>query len=299
MNANFLTAVLLPLALFVIMLGMGLGLTPTDFKRVLVEPRGVIVGAIAQLLLLPLVGFGLANLFPLTPELAVGVMVLAACPGGSTSNLITYLVRGNVALSITLTAVSSLITVFTIPLVINGAMQYFLGASATLQLPFLKTVIQIAVITLIPIGIGMTLHRYAPKFAATVEGYVKWLSLFFLGLVIAGLLLAERANVVSFFLQVGWVMLALNVIMMFLGYAIALGTKLDGPSAKSISVEVGIQNGTLAIAIASTPTLLNAPTMAIPAAIYSLLMFITSAAFGWFIHSQTRSPRPTEKDSRP
>ncbi|MEB3225099.1 MAG: bile acid:sodium symporter family protein [Synechococcus sp.] len=298
MDANFLTAVLLPLALFVIMLGMGLGLTPNDFKRVLVEPKGVIVGAIAQLVLLPLVGFGLANVFPLAPELAVGVMVLAACPGGSTSNLITYLVGGNVALSITLTAVCSLITVFTIPLVVNGAMQHFLEATTALQLPFLKTVIQIAVITLIPIGIGMVLHRYASKFAATVEGYVKWLSLFFLGLVIAGLLLAERANVVDFFLQVGWVMLILNVVMMSLGYAIASGLKLDNASAKSISIEVGIQNGTLAIAIASTPTLLNSPAMAIPAAIYSLIMFATSAAFGWFIRQQGQRSKLRNDDFR-
>ncbi|WP_024544423.1 bile acid:sodium symporter family protein [Picosynechococcus sp. NKBG15041c] len=299
MDANFLTAVLLPLALFVIMLGMGLGLTPADFQRVLTEPKGVITGAIAQLLLLPLVGFGLANLFSLTPELAVGVMVLAACPGGSTSNLITYLVGGNVALSITLTAVCSLVTVFTIPLVVNGAMQYFLGATTLLQLPFFGTVLQIAVITLIPITIGMALHRFAPKFAATVESYVKWLSLFFLGLVIAGLLLAERANVIGFFLQVGWVMLALNVLMMALGYAIASGLRLDLPSAKAISIEVGIQNGTLAIAIASTPTLLNAPTMAIPAAIYSLIMFATSAAFAWFVQRRGQMNRATDSISNP
>ena len=247
MESNFLTAVFLPLALFIIMLGMGLSLTLNDFKRVLVEPKAVILGLIAQLIMLPVVGFLLASIFPLSPELAVGVMILAACPGGSTSNMITYLVKGNVALSITLTAISSLITVFTIPLVINFAMENFMSQGVALQLPFWKTVLQIAVVTLIPITIGMLLHRYMPKFAMTVEKAVKWLSLFFLGLIIVGLLLKERDNLASFFIQVGGVTLALNILTMALGYAIATFSNLDKPSSKSITVEVGIQNGTLAI----------------------------------------------------
>ena len=215
------------------------------------------------------------------------MMIVAACPGGPTSNLITYLVQGNVALSITLTAMSSLITVFTIPLVINLSMQRFMGEAVALQLPFLPTVIQIAVITLIPVILGMALHRYAPRFAAKVEQWVKWLSLFFLALIIVGLLAKERANVASFFLQVGWVALALNVSTMALGFAIAILTKLDIRSAKAISIEVGIQNGTLAIAIASAPTFLNTPSMAIPAAIYSLIMFGTSAVFAGLVRHQT------------
>ena len=288
MESNFLTAVFLPLALFIIMLGMGLGLTLDDFKRVLVEPKAIIIGLIAQLILLPIIGFGLANIFPLSPELAVGVMLLAACPGGPTSNMITYLVKGNVALSITLTAVSTLITVFTIPLVVNLSMQNFMGQGTAFQLPFWKTVIQIAVITLIPISIGMMLHHYIPTFATKVEKSVKWLSLFFLALIIVGLLLKERANVPSFFLQVGWVTLTLNIVTMAVGYILATITQLDRPTTKSIAVEVGIQNGTLAITIASTPTMLNIPTMAIPAAIYALIMFVTSAGFGWIIKQQSQ-----------
>lgn len=288
MESSFLTTVFLPLALFIIMLGMGLGLTLNDFKRVFVEPLAVILGLIAQLIVLPLIGFLLAMIFPLSPELAVGVMILAACPGGPTSNMVTYLVRGNVALSITLTAISSLITVFTIPIVVNLAMQKFMGERVALQLPFLKTVIQIAVITFIPITLGMLLHRYTPQFAAKVEKLVKWLSLFFLGLIIAGLLLKERANVLSFFFQVGAVTLTLNLLTMVLGYVIATLGKLNESSAKAITVEVGIQNGTLAIAVATT--LLNSPNMAIPAAIYSLLMFVTSAAFAGIVrHRQVEA----------
>jgi BASS family bile acid:Na+ symporter len=277
MESNFLTAIFLPLALFVIMLGMGLGLTVEDFRRVIAEPKAVIWGLIAQLLLLPLVGFLLASLFALPPALAVGVMILAACPGGSTSNVITYLVKGNVALSVTLTAVSSVITIVTIPLVVNASANYFMGEGVSLQLPILKTILQIAVITLIPISLGMVCHHTLPKLARVIEQKVKWLSLFFLGMIIVGILLKERENLASFFLQVGGVTVALNLLTMALGYGLALGVGLGLPERKSITIEVGIQNGTLAIAIATT--LLNNPTMAIPAAIYALVMFLTSAVF--------------------
>ena len=284
MESNFLSAVFLPLALFFIMMGMGLGLKIVDFKRVLVEPKGVILGLVAQLIVLPLVGFVLASIFPLTPELAVGVIILAACPGGATSNVISYLVRGNVALSITLTAISSLVTIISIPLVINLGMQMFMGADTTLQLPILTTITQIAVITLLPISLGMFINKSQPRLAAKLENIVKWLSLFFLGLIFFGLLLKERANLLPFFLQVGGVTLSLNLITMFLGYAIATFAKLDDKSRKTITVEVGIQNGTLAITIAST--LLNTPSMAIPAAIYSLLMFLTSAGFAFLVRNR-------------
>ena len=287
MESNFLTAVFLPLALFVIMLCMGLGLSLADFKRIAVAPKSVTIGLLAQLVILPLVGFLLASIFPLAPELAVGVMILAASPGGPTSNLVTYLAKGDVALSITLTAISSLITVVTIPLVVNLATRTFIGENISLQLPFGETIVQIAVVTLIPVGLGMLIQHYAPQFAAKVEKWVKWLSLFFLALIIFGLLLKERANVLSFFLQVGWVTLTLNVVAMALGYAFAMLAKLEAKSAVAITCEVGIQNGTLAIAVASAPTLLNNPTMAIPAAIYSLLMFATSGALTlWFRRKQ-------------
>jgi BASS family bile acid:Na+ symporter len=286
MESNILTAVFLPLALFIIMLGMGLGLKLEDFQRVILQPRAAILGLIAQLGLLPLIGFLLANVFPLSPDLAVGLVILAACPGGPTSNLMTYLAKGNVALSISLTAVSSVVTVFSIPIVVNLAMRSLMGEATSLSLPFLQTVVQIAVITLVPVSIGMVLHAKAPAFAATVERWVKWLSLAFLGLIIAGLLIRERANVGSFFVQVGGVTLTLMVVAMALGFGLSTAARLDPRSATAITVEVGIQNGTLAIAIASSPTFLNTPTMAIPAAIYALLMFVVSGAFAWWAQRQ-------------
>lgn len=283
MESNVLTAVFLPLALFVIMLGMGMGLTVDDFKRIFVEPKAVVLGLVAQLIMLPVVGFMLASMFPLTPELAVGLVIIAACPGGPTSNLVTYLARGDVALSITLTAISSLITVFTIPLVVNLAMTAYLGEASSLELLVSSTILQIAVITCIPVSLGMVLHAKAPGFVARIEPGVKWLSLVFLGLIIFGLLVQERANLGGFFVQVGWATLALMIVAMGLGYGIASLAKLNQSATIAITIEVGIQNGTLAIAIASAPTLLNSPTMAIPAAIYSLLMFAVSGAFAWWV----------------
>jgi BASS family bile acid:Na+ symporter len=149
-------------------------------------------------------------------------------------------------------------------------------------LPFLKTVVQIAVITLIPVSLGMAMRNSAPGFAAVAERWVRWVSLFFLGLIIVGLLVKERAEVGSFFMQVGWVTFALMVITMALGYGLATLANLDCRSATAITIEVGIQNGTLAITIASAPAFLNNPAMAVPAAIYALLMFVVSGAFaGW------------------
>lgn len=287
MEANFLTDIFLPLALFIIMLGMGLSLTLEDFKRVVLYPQAVGIGLVAQLIVLPIIGFAIASLFPLEPELAVGVMILAACPGGPTSNLLTFLAGGDVALSVTLTAISSLITVFTIPLVVNFSMQTFLGQGTTIQLPFINTVLQIAVITLIPVVLGMIVNKYAPGIAAKADKPVRWLSLFFLAVIIVGVLLRERNNFISYVIDVGLVTLVLNVVAMAFGFALATLTKLGEKRATAITIEVGLQNGTLAIAIASSSTLLNTPTMAIPAAIYSLLMFITGAGFAWWANRRS------------
>ncbi|NJM99800.1 MAG: hypothetical protein HC800_24085 [Phormidesmis sp. RL_2_1] len=173
--------------------------------------------------------------------------------------------------------------------------QYFIGEeNVVLQLPFIPTVIQIAVVTLIPVVLGMVFHRYTPQFAANVEKGVKWLSLFFLALIIFGLLLKERTNLPTFFFQVGWVTSTLNVVAMSLGYGFATLAKLNSKSTVAITCEVGIQNGTLALAVASAPTLLNNPTMAIPAAIYSLLMFVTGAALALWAR---RKPMTFDQDA--
>ena len=291
MEANLLTSVFLPLVLFIVMMGMGLTLTVKDFLRVVETPKAGVIGLGAQLLLLPLVGFAIAALAPLSPELAVGLVLISACPGGPTSNLITFLGKGDVALSISLTAVSSLVTVFTIPLVVNLATTTFLGETASLTLPFWATVAQIAGVTLVPVSLGMVLHATLPRFTRRVSGSIKWLSLAFLVLIIMGVLLREQANVISFFAQVGSVTLLLNLITMALGFAIATLARLGQARTTTITLEVGIQNGTLAITLATT--LLNNSTMAIPAAIYSLLMFTTGGMFAaWAGRGAIAAPKP-------
>ncbi len=286
MDSSFLTTTLLPLSLFIILLGMGLGLTIKDFQQILVEPKAVILGLLAQLVMVPVVGFVLAFVFPLSPELAVGVVLLSACPGGATSNLLTYLAKGNVALSVTLTAFSSLVTVFSIPLVVNLALGFFLEESADLRLPFIKTVMRLSTIVILPMIIGMVARRITPKLATTLEKSVKWFSIAFITLLVVLLIAQEWSTLQRYTLSLSGVTIALSVVTMALGYALSSVGQLDRPSTRSITIEVGIQSTSLAWTIASLPTLLNRPTMAVPALVYGLLMFGTSAGFIWLVRRQ-------------
>lgn len=273
MQSNLFTAVLLPLALAAVMLGMGLSLVPEDFRRITRVPKAVAVGTFGQVLLLPLLGLAITAIVPMRPEFAVGVIILSLCPGGPSSNLITYLARGDVALSVTLTAMSSLITVFTIPVFANLALRHFLGQEAAISLPIGTTILQIFLITLFPTAIGMALRQRFPATARRLEKQMSRLAAGLLALIIALLLIKEGGKLPGFLLQVGGAVLLLNLAATASG---ALAGRLFGlPLAQQlcIAIEVGIQNGTLAIAI--TAGLLKNPDMAIPAAVYSLLMYLT------------------------
>ena len=274
MESNILTAVLMPLALGVIMLGMGLSLTIADFKRVIIYPKAVAIGLANQLILLPLVAFGLIQLFGLQTELAVGMMILAACPGGATSNLISNLAKGDTALSITLTAFSSLITVFTIPLIVNFALVRFMPDGEVAQLNVFHTVVSVLVITILPVSIGMLVRSKAQVFALKMENPVKVLSAIFLALIIMAAVLKEKENVLEFFKQAGPVALALNVTMLAIGFYGSRLLKLTERQSATVSIETGIQNGTLGIAVAVT--IIGNSEMSIPSAIYSLIMFATA-----------------------
>ncbi|TGK33800.1 bile acid:sodium symporter family protein [Leptospira gomenensis] len=288
MESNLLTAVFLPVALAIIMLGMGMALTIDDFKRIFVLPKAVITGLTLQLILLPVVGWFIADYSGLAPELAVGLMLLAICPGGATSNLITHLAKGDVALSITLTAITSCITVFSIPFLLNLSMNHFLGSGQMIALNIPQTILQIFLITVLPVSIGMLLNAKRPDLSQKFEKTVKILSGLFLVLIIAGAIVRERQNIIPFFIQVGPAALALNLITMALGYMGATLTKVTKSQRTSITIEVGIQNGTLGIAIAST--ILQNPAMAVPSAIYSLIMFATGGIFSAWMH---RTPDET------
>lgn len=271
MEANLLTQVFLPLALFIIMLGMGLSLKFNDFRNVILFPGAVGIGLVLKLLFIPALTFGMLYLIPLQPELAVGFVLLASCPGGATTNLITHLAKGDVALSITLTAVASVITVFTIPVLVNLGMLQFMGEGQMIELPFFKTIVQILVITVLPVGVGMVFHKRFPRLSHKAEKPVKILSALFLVLIIAAVLIKERANLGEFFIKAGPLSLLLNLLGMLSGYFITKAITKNKARSLAVGIEVGIVNGTLGIAIAAG--ILENSVMTIPAAIYSIIMF--------------------------
>lgn len=268
-----LSTLVLAAALFVIMLGMGLSLRVADFKRIILFPKAIFIGLTNQLILLPLLGLVIAIFCTTQPEIAVGIMILAACPGGPTSNLISFMAKGNLALSVSLTALSSVITIITLPFIVSFSLHYFLGADQIITLDILQAILQIFGIVVIPIGIGMSLRRLYPRFSDRMGKPVRMASGMVLGLIIIGLILKERANFVAYFQQAGIATLLLNVLSMGIGYFSAVLFKIERDAAISISIESGIQNGTLAITIATV--LLNNTSFAIAPAVYSLLMFIT------------------------
>ena len=282
MQSNLFTAVLLPLALAIVMLGMGLSLVPEDFKRITRYPKAVAVGTVCQVLLLPLIGALITLVVPMQPAIAVGLIVLAVCPGGPSSNLVTYLAKGDVALSVTLTAVSSIITVFTIPLFTNLALQYFLGKSAAIALPIGSTMLQIFLITLLPTAIGMAIRHQFPDTARRLEKQMSRFAVGLLALIIVLLLVREGSKLPGFLVQVGIGVVLLNLLAMLAGFLAGKLFRLSLAQQICIAIEVGIQNGTLAITI--TAGLLNNIDMAVPAAVYSLLMYVTG--FGAILYGR-------------
>ena len=200
MEATILTDLFLPLSLGIIMLGMGLSLVPADFKRVVKYPKAATLGLFNQIVLLPIVGFALLLLMPMrTPELAVGIMILAASPGGPTSNLISHISKGDTALSITLTAISSIIVVITIPIIVNFSMKFFLQAGDYVPLPIFDTIVKVLIITIIPVTIGMLIRSKTPQFAAKMDRPVKIMSGVLLIVIILATVLNDRENMLSFF----------------------------------------------------------------------------------------------------
>ncbi|WP_373019473.1 bile acid:sodium symporter family protein [Thiomicrorhabdus sp.] len=287
MSPDLLTKVILPAALFLIMFGMGLSLRLADFKSVLKSPKAVGIGLIGQMLLLPIAAFIIAVALNLSPEIAVGLMIIALAPGGATSNMFTYLSKGDVSLSISLTAVVSVVTPFTIPLIAALSMNYFMGNATEFSLPVMKTIVQLLVITIIPVALGMAVLARWPNAAAKIENLLKWFSILFLLLIITLIVLKNADNMAGFFAQAGLATLLLNVVVLILGYQMAKLSRLSHPQSVSIGFEVGIQNGTLALVVAGT--LIGNEVMMIPAVTYSLLMFVSGAAFSWFVWQKNKT----------
>lgn len=274
MSGELLKQLALPVALFAVLFGMGLSLVPADFRRVVLQPKAKIIGLTCQLLLLPSVAFALALLFRLPGELAVGLMVLAACPGGATSNVITHLSRGDTALSVSLTAVSSVVCVFTIPWIVRWSMDWFLGAGAEVALPFWKTLGQLTLVTILPILCGMTMRRLRPAVADRLERPAAVFSLVFLALIIAAAVAREK-DLTHQFVVAGPAAISLNIVMMLFGFVAGWLFGLPRDQRITLAIETGIQNGTLALGI--TLGLLESARIAMPSVVYCLFMFLSGA----------------------
>ena len=276
-NENAITHIFLPLSLAFIMLSIGLELTIESFKRVVVQPKSFIIGALSQLILLPITAFALLSIWTIEPELAVGVMIIAACPGGVTSNLMTYLARGDTALSVSLTAIISLLTVITLPLIVSFSIYYFMDAETTPALSIGNTILGVFFITTFPVIIGMLINRYASKFSRKFERHARIIASILFFIIITSAIVSERDNIIDYFKQAGPVTMSLNWIMMAFALLIAKVTQLKDQQKTAIVLECGLQNGTLAIFVAVT--LIGSKAMMLPGAIYSLLMFPTAIVY--------------------
>ena len=272
--------IFLPISLAIIMFGMGLSLVTDDFVRLFAYPKAVLLGLCNQLLFLPLIGFAIVVLFDLNPTMAIGVMILSVCPGGPTSNLVTQVSRGNIGLSDTLTALASLITVFTIPILLSKAIAYFTGdTDVVIQLPILETMLQILVITVIPISIGMMIRKRREAFALRMEKPMRTASTVLFVIIFLIIIIANKGNLTQAMKEVGLPTLLLNLSTMGLGFVSAKLFGITGKSQISITIESGIQNGTLAFVIATT--MLNNLEMGLPTGAYSIWMFITGGFMMW------------------
>lgn len=280
MQESVLSTVILPLALGIIMLGLGLSLTVSDFTRVIKYPKAVFVGLLCQMLILPFGAFFVAQLLHLSPELAVGLMLLAASPGGPTANLFSHLSNGDVALNITLTAINSILTLFSLPFIVGLSMDYFMGEALAIPMPFSK-IISVFAIVLIPVSIGMLIKRFKPNVTALLEKPVKIASAILLVLVIIATIVKDREVLAAYFGQIGFAALLFNLISLLGGYFIPKLFRIENRQAIAIGMEIGIHNGTLAIFIALT--VLNNSVMSVPPAIYSIIMFFTAGLFGYWV----------------
>ena len=277
--------VFLPLALAFIMFALGLGLTGKDFLRVAKQPRDFFVGAFSQIILLPIIAFILVKIWPIAPELAIGVMIIAAAPGGVTSNLLTSFAKGDVALSVSLTAIISLLCVITIPFIVLTSVGLLADSSTTQDISLIGIARNMFLIVTVPVILGMLFRRFASAIALTFEPIAKKISTVLFVLVLLGAIAAERENVVSYFAQAGLITLVLNVVMMVVAYFVAHSPASGTKQKKCITIECGLQNGTLAIFVATS--IFGGGMYVIPAATYSLIMFATSLIFVYLVRKIT------------
>lgn len=281
-----MAAKFLPIGLALIMLGLGLSLTLADFARILRYPKPVIIGLIAQMFLLPAIALLLCRTFGLSPEYSIGMMILAASPGGVTANLFSHLAHGDVALNITLTAINSVLAAITLPLIVGFALTHFGAADNGIGLQFGKA-IEVFAIVLVPVALGMAIRSRFPAFAARADKPIRIFSVLVLALIVVVAITQERENLMMSFSQLGGAMLAFNLLSLGIGYLIPTLVKLPKNQSVAIAMEIGLHNATLAIYIGMS--VLGVYAYALPSAIYSIVMFLTAGAFTFGLSLKSRA----------
>ena len=287
MDSGIIT-ILLPLALAIIMIGLGLELTPKDFTRVTKQPKVVLIALFCQLVILVSIAFIICKVLALPPLLAVGLMLLAASPGGSTANLFSYLFKGDIALNITLTAINSVIAAFTLPLIVNFAIQHFINDGQEISLQFSK-ILQVFAIIIIPVGIGMLIRHYAPHFTEKLNKPLRIFAVSFLILIIIGAITKERHQILEYLAQVGLATVLFCLCSLLIGYFVPRLLGINSAQARACAFEIGIHNSTLAMTIALT--VMASSTVAMPAAVYSIFMYVFAAVFGMLLNKFAPQPK--------
>ena len=281
-----LTTIGLPIALAIIMFGLGLDLTLADFRRVGKHPKAVVIALACQLALLPLICFGLVVLFDLPALLGIGMLLLAASPGGTTANLFSHLFRGDVALNISLTAVNSIIAIATLPVITNLAISYY-DRNDDVSMPFIE-VVKVFVIVLVPVAIGMVVRAHQQSFAQAMDRPVRIGSAIILAVLVLGILLDERDSVGGYIADVGLVAALFCALSLTIGYFVPRALGVADDQAVASSFEIGVHNGTLAIFVAVE--VLDNTEISVPAAVYSIIMFVFAALWGMFISRRAAVP---------
>lgn len=282
MSPTIFSDFLLPATLAIITLGLGLSISFQDIKNIVINPWNVFIGLMSQLLLLPVIAFAIVLITGMDAEYAVGLVIIAACPGGATSNLVNYMIRGNVTLSLSITIVNSLITIFTIPLITKLALNIFLAQDATIHLPFINTVLNISLITVVPATIGVLIRRWKANFADKMEDPLRYILPILLFLVYAGVIFYEKGESGLELSKYSYLLpfaISLNFISTFAGYYVPGIFGLSKRDRFTIAIEVGLQNSTLGIFVAST--LLNNYQMALVPVVYGSFSFFTTWLFGY------------------
>lgn len=286
MEGNFASTYMLPIVIGIIMINLGFSLDLRDFKEIIKNPKQIVIGLISQMILLPLIAFGIANISGLSPELKVGIMIIAACPGGAVSNLITYWLKGSVPLCISLTTLNSFLILITMPAIVYFSLYFFTGDAGIIDTPVTSMIIKIFFMILIPVGIGMYVRYKNKPGAQKLESYMKYLTTLLLAVVYSFVIFEKKdgeMTKLSEYMEIAPWVFAMNVLGMTAGFLMGRWNRLNIKKQITLSVEVGIQNSALAITIAGSEVFLGNHEMALPAVVYGAFTFFNAVIFGMII----------------